>query len=558
MKFFVNAGAPIGDAELYAFASHNYRDGLSGAFYRFSSDPRNITAIYPDGFLPLIRTELNDSAGTVGVRGEMLGIRYDLSGSTAKNSFDFKIQNSLNRSFGPTSPTIFNAGGLRYTQSVANLDLSKDIGLGFVKSLTLSGGLEYRRETFEIRPGDPASFAGGSFGGASGSQGFPGFAPVIGGQRVDQLRSRDNISAYVEADADVSEIFSIQLAGRYEDYSDFGSDLNGKIAARFEPIQGFAVRGAASTGFRAPSLQQQFFAAQATNNVNGVLLETVTLPVDNPIAIALGARPLDAETSIAYSAGVVFTAVPRLNVTVDVYQVSIDDRIVVTDNLTANRAATATNPGRAIAGILDAAGFTSTNAARFFVNGIDSRTRGLDAVVAYRVDAFGGAFNATAGFNYNKTSVKRVLAAPGPLANVPGVVLFGRQEALRLIQGQPRTKLNLGLDYDLEGFGATVRTNRFGKVLGAGVDQFGDVPQAARWITDVELRAALGRNLDVAIGANNVFDIYPTRIPSGLGVDPANGAARAYPATNYVAPWSNFSPFGFNGRFLYARATAKF
>jgi iron complex outermembrane receptor protein len=138
------------------------------------------------------------------------------------------------------------------------------------------------------------------------------------------------------------------------------------------------------------------------------------------------------------------------------------------------------------------------------------------------------------------------------------VVLFGRQESLRLTQGQPRTKLNLGLDYDINGFGATVRTNRFGKVLGAGADQFGDVPQAARWLTDVELRAALGQHFDVAIGANNVFDTYPTRIPTGLGTDPVTGAARAYPATNYVAPWSNFSPFGFNGRFLYARATAKF
>jgi iron complex outermembrane receptor protein len=561
MKLFVNSALPLGEAaEVYAFGSYGFRDGTSAAFYRLATDPRNVQSIHPNGFLPLINTELEDLSGTAGVRGELGGgFNYDLSGSTAKNDFDFFISNTLNRSFGPTSPTGFDSGGLRYRQSMVNLDLSKEIAIGFVQSLTAAVGLEYRKESFRIRPGTPGSYQGGTFGGASGAQGFPGFAPVIGGQRVDQKRDRDNISAYAELDAEVSDAFTVQVAGRYEDYSDFGSDINGKVAARFEPIDGIAVRGAVSTGFRAPSLQQQFFAASATNNVGGVLLETVTLPVDNPIAVALGATPLDPETSISYSAGVVFSAVPRLNVTVDVYQVSVDDRVVVTENLTANRAATATNPGRAIAQILDAAGFTSTNAARFFVNGVDTRTRGLDAVATYRLPETGfGSFSATAGFNYNKTRLDRILAAPGPLAAVPGVVLFGRQEQIRLTQGQPRTKINLGLDWDFDWLGATARTNRYGKVLAAGADQFGDVELQPKWITDLEVRGELNDRFELAVGANNVFDVYPTKTPTGLGVDPVTGAARAYPATNYVAPYSAFSPFGFNGRFLYARASVRF
>ena len=561
-KLFANTGLPLGDAiELYAFGSYGYRDGASGAFYRLASDARNFPGIYPNGFLPIINTELEDLSGVVGIRGEIGdGFRYDLSGSAAKNDFDFQITNTLNRSFGAASQTAFDSGGLRYSQTVANLDVSKDIAIGFVDSLTAAVGLEYRRETFRIRPGEFASYGNGGIAGTpSGAQGFPGFAPVIGGQRVDQQRDRDNISAYVELDADVSDAFTVQVAGRYEDYSDFGSDINGKIAARFEPIDGVAIRGAAATGFRAPSLQQQFFAASATNNVNGVLLETVTLPVDNPISIALGATPLDAETSISYSAGVIFTAVPRLSVTVDVYQVTIDDRIVVTDNLTANRAATAVDPGRSIARILDAAGFTATNAARFFVNGVDTRTRGLDAVATYRFNIGDiGRLSATAGFNYNKTKLERILAAPGPLAAVPGIVLFGRQEQLRLTDGQPRTKINLSLDYEYEQFGITARTNRYGKVLAAGADAFGDVNLKAKWITDLELRAGLGESVDLAIGANNIFDVYPTKIPTGLGTDPANGMPRAYPATNYVAPWSNFSPFGFNGRFVYGRVGVRF
>jgi iron complex outermembrane receptor protein len=567
---FLNAGLPLGDTvELYAFGSYGHREGQSAAFYRLANDARNFPAIYPNGFLPLINTELDDRAGTVGVRGEAGGFRYDLSAGHAENDFDFLISNTLNRSFGAASPTRFDSGGLRYGQSIVNLDLSRDLALGFAKSATLSGGLEYRRETFRIRPGEPASYQGGTAGGASGAQGFPGFAPVIGGQQVDRERSRNNKSAYAELDVDFTDRFNLQVAGRYEDYSDFGSDWNGKIATRFEPVEGIALRGSASTGFRAPSLQQQFFAAQATNNVNGQLLETVTLPVDNPIAIALGATPLKPETSLSFSAGLVFTAIPRLNITLDIYQVSIDDRIVVTENLSATRNAaglpSGTNPGISIATILNNAGFNNTNAARFFVNGLDTRTRGLDLVGTYRMDVGSGRLSLTAGFNYNKTKLQRIIAAPGPLANVPGVVLFGRQEQFRLTDGQPRDKINLSVDYDGSWFGATLRTNRYGKVFGAGGELgpagsgiFNDVRMEAKWITDLEFRASAGELVEFAVGANNLFDVYPTQIPTGLAGTTAAGANVFYPASSYVTPFSAFSPFGFNGRFLYGRMSIKF
>ena len=302
-----------------------------------------------------------------------------------------------------------------------------------------------------------------------------------------------------------------------------------------------------------------------------MLLDTVTLPVDNPVAVALGATPLDAEQSIAYSAGVVFTAVPRLNVTVDVYQVDIDDRIVVTDNLTASRDAagnpSGTGPARAIAQILNAAGFNTVNAARFFVNGLDSRTKGIDAIATYRFDLGNlGRLNATAGFNYNKTSIRKLLAAPGPLANVPGIVLFGRQEQGRLTLGQPRTKINLGLDYDLDGFGATLRANRFGRVVAsggeigpAGSGVFNDNTLRAQWVVDLEARITFADKFEFAIGANNLLDSYPTLVPVGqAGTSATNGSPVFFPTTNYVLPFSAFSPNGFNGRFLYARAGVKF
>ncbi len=514
LNLFMNAGLPLaGDAaELYAFASYGNRDGQSAAFYRTAGDARNVLAIYPEGFLPLINTELDDRAGTVGLRGEVGGgFRYDLSAGHAENDFDFLISNTLNRSFGPASPTRFDSGGLRYRQTLVNLDLSKDLPFGFANSVTASAGAEYRREAFQIRPGENGSFAGGTFGGASGSQGFPGFAPVIGGQQVDQERSRHNVSAYAELDASITGAFNLQLAGRYEDYSDFGSDWNGKVAARFAPFDGVALRGSISTGFRAPSLQQQFFAAQATNNVNGQLLETVTLPVDNPIAIALGATPLRPETSVSYSAGVVLQPLRRVNLTVDVYQVSIDDRIVVTENLSASRDAAGNpsggNPGRAIAEILNNAGFRTTNAARFFVNGLDTRTRGVDVVGTYGVDiGAAGSLTLTAGFNYNETKLERILAAPGPLASVPGVVLFGRQEQLRLTSGQPKDKINLSLDYEQGMFGLTARGTRYGEVFAAGGELgpagsgiFNDLRMAPKWVVDLELRARADEMVEFSV-----------------------------------------------------------
>jgi iron complex outermembrane recepter protein len=563
MKFFMNSAVNLTDGvELYSFASYGYRDGKSAGFYRIASDARNVTAIYPNGFLPLINTELNDFSGTVGLKGELSGWNWDLSGGFGKNDFGFVITNSLNRSFGAASQTRFDSGSLSYSQSLVNFDVNREIGFGSFKSLTVAGGLEYRRETFDITPGEVASYANGTAGGAPGAQVFPGFRPVIGGQRVDDKKARRNISAYAEIDADVSDAFGLQLAGRFEDYSDFGSDWNGKISARFEPVEGVALRGAVATGFRAPSLQQQFYAAAATNNVNGVLLETVTLPVDNPVAIALGAKPLKAETSISYSAGLVLTPLPRVSLTVDVYQVSIDDRIVVTENLSATRDAaglpTGSDPGRSIATILNNAGFNNVNAARYFVNGVDTRTRGVDAIATYRMNIGSGKLNLTAGFNYNKTKIKNVLAAAGPLAQVPGITLFGRQESLRLAQGQPSTKVNLSADYDQGWFGLTARGNRYGKVLGAGSDVFLDVPLKAQWVADLEMRATISDRFSLAVGANNILDSYPDNVPVGRRVDPANGAARNYPATNYFLPFSNFSPAGFNGRFLYARGTVKF
>jgi iron complex outermembrane receptor protein len=584
LNIVVNLGMPLDDqVSFYAFGSYGTREAESAGFYRRAADNRNVLAIYPDGFLPLINTDTEDFAIVGGLEGDFGGWNWDLSMSYGQNDTDFIITDTLNASLGAASLTEFDAGGISYSQLMSNLDISRDIEIDGIDALTVSFGAEWRREEYQLTAGEPDSYragpvrvgtnnpfitgAGATAFAAPGAQVFPGFQPRIGGVDVTTPNSRENVSLYAEVDADITSGWNIQAAGRFEDYTDFGSTLNGKIASRLEIIEGFALRGAVSTGFRAPSLQQQFFAAAATNNIGGVLVDAVTLPVNNPVAVALGATPLKAEKSVSWSAGAVFDMVDGLDVTFDYYQIDIDDRIVLTDNLTANRDAAGvpngSNPGRGIAQILNDAGFTSISAARFFFNGIDTRTRGFDAIATYRTGLGDlGSLSLTAGYNWNDVDITARRTSPGSLAQVPGIDLFGRLESLRIERGQPRDRINLGADWEWNWLSATLRTNRFGEVFSPGATPINDVLLAPRWITDIEFRlrpqGGIAEGLELAVGANNVFDQYPTVNPVGRATDPLTGQQANLSVNNYFLPYSSFSPFGFNGRFLYARLSYAF
>ncbi len=575
-SLFANIGIPLDEqVDFYAFGGYGERQGNSAGFYRIASDARNIPAIYPDGFLPLITSKSEDWSITGGIRGELGGWDFDLSAQYGQNQIDYRIINSLNASLGAGSPTEFEAGGLTYSQWINNFDVSRDI-VGLFARTTLAFGVEYRRESFQVSPGEPDSFRSGGVtvnqnnplnsstaGAAPGSQVFPGFQPTIGGVSVVGVNSRENFSAYAELDIDVIERWNVQLAGRFEDYSDFGSDWNGKIATRFELADWLALRGAVSTGFRAPGVAQQFFAAAATNNVAGVLVDAVTLPVGNPVAQALGSSPLKPETAVNWSVGAVFNPVPRFNLTVDWFQVDIDDRIVLTENLSATRDAagnpSGTGSGRAIAQILNDAGFNTISAARFFINGIDTRTRGIDAIATYGMDIGSeGKLNLTAGYNWTQNRITGRNDTPGALNQVPGINLFGRLESLRIERGQPRDRVNLGLDYSQDFASFTLRGNRYGRVLAPGNDTFTDLPIAPAWVIDAEVRIEPVNGLELAVGSNNLFDKYPTAQPTGVGTDPVTGNPRNNSANNYFLPFSSFSPFGFNGRFVYGRVSYRF
>ena len=571
-NLFLNAGADLGGgAELYAFGSYGIRDGIGAGFYRRSGDARNrdfaastttFVPYYADGFLPKIQSEIEDISGAVGIKGDIAGLSADLSVVYGSNELNYQTIDSFNTSLGGlASPNRFDAGGIAFGQTTANLDLVKTFEVGFAEKFGIAFGGEYRNENFKIRAGDVASYVNGPFsanGAGGGAQVFPGFRPT---NVIDT--SRDSYAGYAEADADFSRAFTVQVAGRYEHFSDFGSTVNGKIAAKLEPVRGIGIRGSASTGFRAPSLAQQFFATTSTNStvVGGVtqLIEVGTFPATSPVAVALGGRRLRPEKALNFSGGIVLDPFAGFNLTADYYNIRIRDRVTLTENLT----------GTTVVNLLNAAGISNVTSARFFINGVDTRTQGVDVVGTYRVPDFGfGKVVLTAGYNYNETKIiKRAI-----LPSVIGLPLFGRQESYRLTDGQPKSKINLSADVDYGVIGANIRANRYGSVLSAANTggtvasngavtlaafgtQPGDIKLTPKWITDVEVRVHPIQQVTLAVGANNVFDVYPDRLPIA---NPVANAGNGFTPNSYFLPYSSLSPFGFNGRFLYGRVAFDF
>ncbi|WP_326524716.1 TonB-dependent receptor plug domain-containing protein [Sphingomonas sp.] len=564
----LNAGMDLGEvAELYAFGTYGIRDGIGAGFYRRANDARNrdwsapgatlpnapFVPFYPNGFLPKIQSQIEDVSASVGVKGQVGGFNADLSVVYGSNQLDYQTIDSFNVSLGGLlSPRRFDAGGIAFGQTTVNLDLSKKFDVSFASSFGIAFGAEYRNENFKIRPGHPTSYLAGPFlanGAAPGAQVFPGFQPS---NATDV--SRDSYAAYAEIDAELGDRFTIQAAGRYEHFSDFGSTWNGKLAARFEPIDGISVRGSVSTGFRAPSLAQQFFTTTSTNNtiIAGVptLIDIVTVPATSRIGTALGGKQLTPENALNLSGGIALNPFSGFSLTADYYNIKIDDRVTLTENLT----------GAAVVALLQAAGINGVTSARFFVNGVDTRTQGVDVVGTYRVPDFGaGRFVLTAGYNYNETKITRRAVLPNP--TLAGTPLFGRQESFRLTDAQPRTKLNLSMDWDYGPVGFTARTNRYGSVWTAVNGALtaplgtvaGDFELTPKWVTDVELRVKPIQQVTLAVGADNVFDKYPDRLPTGG----ATGAPGFTP-NSYFLPYSQLSPFGFNGRFLYGRVAFQF
>jgi iron complex outermembrane receptor protein len=535
---FLNAVLPLNSAEtrsLYAFGGYSRRAANSAGFYRRALDARNWPQIYPLGFLPLIEPTVVDTSGTAGVRGVLKKWNYDASGQYGHNSFAFTIGDTLNVSLGPTLPpnqTQFDAGTLELNQFVGNVDLSRSFPVrGFAGPLNVAVGAEHRRENYQIHAGEPGSYRDGGVPNqlderaAIGAQVFPGFRPSN-----EVNASRHSVAGYVDVEGNIIGWLRLGAAGRAEHYSDFGNTVDGKLSARVQPDPRFVARGSISTGFRAPSLGQSFFSSTATNFLNlgqGLVpVESLTLPVNSAPAQVLGAVPLKPENSLNTSAGVVITPVSALSVTVDYYRIAIDDRIVLSGNFTAAPIAVLLAPFGA-------------NSARFFTNAINTRTKGVDVTANYTVTLGAGSdVRLRAGYNNTRTDVVGSIATPPQLAAYSSV-LFDRIEQRRIECGQPKDSLRLGGDWRRNRFGVDLNVARYGEFCSFTLNPADDQDYAPKWLTDVEASyKAAGYTL--AAGVQNLFDVFPDR---NTTVNSFNG----------IQTFPSQSPFGMNGRAIYAR-----
>jgi iron complex outermembrane recepter protein len=529
---FINAGYKRdGGAELYGWAGYQDRDAESAGFFRRAVDVRNVIEIYPNGFLPIIAPEITDLSGAVGVRWQMSNWDLDSSFVYGRNEMEFTIKNTLNRSLGPASGTRFDAGGFEYDQIAYNLGAVREFEISWLSSpLNVALGVEARREAFEIFAGEPDSFRNGGVllpdgtPTASGSQVFPGFRPS---DVTDE--DRDAVGAYVDVEANLTDKLLASVAVRGESYSDFGENVSGKFAVRYDFTNSFGLRGSVQNGFRAPSLQQQFFRATSTNFIDGVPFDIVTLPVTDPVAVALGATDLDAEESFNYSVGAV-VRVGDLSLTVDAYRIDIDDRIVLSENLTQDN----------VRQLLTSLGFIGIGGGRFFINGVATETEGVDVVLNYPLRTGIGRFDVTLTANFNSTEVTRVPQTAQLAALNPAPILFDRMNVLTFEEGTPDDKYVLSVNWGYERFGTTLRATRYGEVLTPGTTPALDFTIDATTLVDFEARFDAGERVRIAIGADNVFDEYPDELPPALN-------------TTGNTPFSNYSPFGRSGRFLYGR-----
>lgn len=516
--------------ELYGYLNLSRRKVTSNGYYRSWDDSdRNVREVYPNGFLPQIVNPTNDYAGVLGLKGQTAnGWRWDLSADYGENRVKFDLRDTINTNLWHTSgysPTAFYAGAFKNKQGVVNLDLGKDLEWSFLPNpVTLALGAEYRKDKYAIDAGEPASYfldpntinpdTGLAYPG--GSQVFTGISPDVAG-----TFSRHSYAAYVDLETDLSERWSAGLAGRFEDYSDAGPTRSGKLSLRYQMTDSFALRGTASNGFRAPSLAQQNYESISTLPYNGQLYQIGTFRVSDPVAIALGAKPLKPERSYNYSIGAVWQPTATFNATLDAYQIRIQDQILYSDQIMVNL------PGSQVQG------------AQFFVNGASTRTRGADLVLNYQRDLERyGQLNLTATGNYNKPKILDI--------STPA---FGHASAGLLTDATPRTKYVLAGDWRLDSFGLHANLTRYGSVTRTGdaPDASQDQTFAARWILDLSA-SYHWQSWTFTVGADNLTNQYPTKAAAyNPYEDPAHGLQYSY-----------LSPFGFNGRYWYGKVNYRF
>ncbi len=556
---FVNAGITVADnAEAYAFGSWGHRENESGGFYRRANDPvRVLTDFYPDGTLPLIKPTIGDVSLDGGIDWTFGDATLDTSAGYGSNEYEFIIGDSNNVSLGLGSPTEVSAGTLKLSEWRANADYTIPVPLA---DSVIALGVGIRKENYELLAGEPASFSNGGFfnesdlnndgipdvsaAGGGGIQVFPGFQ-----NNVDE--DRDSYSAYAELDTDWNDAFNTQIAARFENYDGFGDTLTWKVAAKYDFTNAFALRGGVSSGFRAPSMQQLYFTSSSTQFVldpttnQTTAVNVGTLRNDSVEAGIVGVPQLEEETSLNYSIGAVISPDNGLSLTVDAYQIDIDDRIMLSSRLSS--------------GIVQSS--------QFFVNGANTETKGVDIVGSYDLPnpVLGGDLKLTASANFTETEVVDRI---NNVTSQSGQSIVSEQDVSIIEEWQPKSRINLGADYRVGNWGLNVNASQYGEYTvcesssdcsasnTAAVQEF-----SAKWLMDLQLDYTFDRGLKVSVGANNLFDETPdlNQIGQTRGGSIYDSAGNLIIESPGVFQYSRRSaPFGFNGGYYYVRTSFDF
>ncbi|MGY2132487.1 TonB-dependent receptor domain-containing protein [Hymenobacter sp. HD11105] len=566
---FYNLGVPIGGAgwSVYSFGGYSRKDILAYGFFR-NAQPNNVnySPVQPDGYLPELPGRSDDYSAVVGLNRKLAGgWNLDFSTGYGYNYLDLFANKTSNPSLGAASPTDFYVGRSAFGQSTSEVNVSRNyVGLFGTKSFNLALGSQFRVDRFELEKGSPESYEVGPFALAApatptspartakapGSSGRPGIAPDD-----ETNTTRSNVGVYVDVESDITERWLVTTALRYENYSDFGSNISGKLASRLKVTEGIALRGSINRGFRAPSLQQTFNSVTTSTVQAGAIVQTKQLRNNDPRLVPLGVSDPKAETSWNYSVGVAARLTEDLLFTVDAYQIDIRDRIINSERLVKSDIRALQTPD-----------FENISEIRFFTNAIDTRTRGIDLVTTYKYDfSERSRLSTSLALSFNATNIVRTGDTPAALqAGTTNRILLIDTVSIGLIErAQPRQKVLFSVTYQLGKFSITPRASYFGPVTAyekpANIAATATTPLryvphisqefSGKTLLDLALVYNPVKVVSISVGANNITNVYPDKVD----------AARFASYSNGEIPYSrNVAQFGFNGAYYYTNLTLTF
>ncbi|TBU90346.1 TonB-dependent receptor [Stutzerimonas kirkiae] len=496
----------------YATANYRHRIAHNTGPFRLPKDDATVRSIFPDGYSVWIWSRTDDAFLTLGSRyqDQTLG-NFDLNLTHGWGRVRMGSYNNLNPSYGDDSPTRFYAGRMTTEQTTLALDWNRDLELAFsANPLTLSAGAAHRRETYELGAGDRESWANGGVpildgpnaGNVApvGSQAWAGFSDEV----EKYGAKRENWSAYLGLEGEVLDKLQVGLTGRAENYSDFGNSTTGKLSLRYDFTPRIAVRGAYSTGFRAPTVGQQGYYSEVSGRIGQQTPLTLHLPAYTALAQTLGAQELKAEKSQNLSAGIVLRPWGNASLTLDAYRIKVRDRIVLSEIL-ADAQTRAT---------LDSLGLQSIYGVTYFTNGVDTTTHGFDLVGSQHFDLKGyGNLDLTLAYNRNRTSIDSIDQFDS------GGAVIGRQVRGLITEGSPKDTLVLSARYAYGDWDFWLSATRYGRYGGynnqdPSQDQYFDPD----WVTDLSVTRRF-KSFDVTLGGLNIFDQKPDLNASKMGVD---------------------------------------